>query len=124
MEKRQLGERFLCADLVSLEWLTGEGALRTEQALLEDISRLGGCVQLEEPVAPGSVVMLTVGTTPFYGHVCYCTLRGEGYFIGLRFSNDTTWSAGIVKPQHLTSLATLSEYARAAERPPGETSLN
>jgi hypothetical protein len=111
MEKRQLDERFLCADLVSLEWLTGEGALRTEQALLEDISHLGGCVQLEEPVPLGSVVMLTVGTSPFYGHVCYCTLRDEGYFIGLRFSNDTTWSAGVVTPQHPTSLVALTERA-------------
>ena len=114
MEQRQPIERFLCADLVSLEWLTGDGGLRTEQALLEDISQLGGCVQLEEPVAPGSVVMLTVGTTPFYGHVCYCTLRDEGYFIGLRFSNDTTWSAGVVRPQHLTSLMQLSGQARGA----------
>jgi hypothetical protein len=116
METRRSGERFLCADLVSLEWLNGEGALRMERALLEDISQLGGCVQMEEPVAPGSVVMLTVGTTPFYGHVCYCTLRDEGYFIGLRFSDDTTWSAGVVRPQHLTSLVKLSEHARQAER--------
>ena len=113
MEKRQPDERFLCADLVRLEWLDHAGGLRTEQALLEDISQLGGCVQLEEPVALGSVLMLTVGTTPFYGHVCYCTLRDEGYFIGLRFSNDTTWSAEVVKPRHLTSLLQLSSL------PPG-----
>jgi hypothetical protein len=115
MEQRQLEERFLCADFVILEWLTGEGGLRREQALLEDISQLGGCIQLEEPVEPGSVVMLTVGTTPFYGHVCYCTLRDEGYFIGLRFSNDTTWSASLVTPQHLTSLLQLSGQARKAD---------
>jgi hypothetical protein len=114
MEMR-LNERFLCADLVRLEWLTGEGGLRNEQALLEDISQNGGCVQLEEPVDLGSVVMLTVGTTPFYGHVCYCNLRDEGYFIGLRFSNDTTWSAGLVRPQHLTSLTQLGKKARQTD---------
>ena len=115
MEKRQADERFLCADLVSLEWLNHLGQPRKEQAVLEDISQLGGCVQLEEPVALGSVVMLTVGTTPFYGHVCYCTLREEGYFIGLRFSNDTTWSAGLVKPQHLTSLRQLNSRVSKPE---------
>jgi hypothetical protein len=113
-EKRTDG-RFLCADLVRLNWLTGENDLRSEQALLEDISSLGGCVQLEEPIALGSVVMLTVATTPFYGQVCYCTLRDEGYFIGLRFSDDTKWSAGIVRPQHLTSLQQLGMMANMEE---------
>jgi len=107
MNEKRLDGRFLCADLVRLDWLAGEDNFRSEQALLEDISPMGGCVQLEEPVALGSVVMLTVGTTPFYGHVCYCTLRDDGYFIGLRFSNDTMWSAGIVEPQHLTNLQQL-----------------
>jgi hypothetical protein len=110
MENRIEG-RFLCADLVRMDWLAKEGNRRSEQALLEDISSLGGSVQLEEPVPPGTMVMLTVGTTPFYGHVCYCTLRDDGYFIGLRFSNDTTWSAGLVRPQHLTSLQQLGQRA-------------
>jgi hypothetical protein len=115
MTEKRMDGRFLCADLVQLEWVAADDKLRSEQALLEDISPLGGCVQLEEPVALGSVVMLTVGTTPFYGHVCYCTLRDEGYFIGLRFSNDTVWSAGVVRPQHLTSLQHLGQRARELE---------
>jgi hypothetical protein len=114
-EKRAEG-RFLCADLVRLDWIEADDSLRSEPALLEDISALGGCVQLEEPVALGSVVMLTVATTPFYGHVCYCTLRDEGYFIGLRFSNDTVWSAGVIRPQHLTSLQHLGWLAKEAGR--------
>lgn len=112
MDKRMEG-RFLCADLVKMDWLAGEGNLRSEQALLEDISPLGGSVQLEEPIALGTTVMLTVGTTPFYGHVCYCNWRDDGYFIGLRFSNDTTWSAGLVKPQHLTSVKQLGRRTPA-----------
>jgi hypothetical protein len=114
-EKRAEG-RFLCADLVRLDWIEADDNLRSEPALLEDISALGGCVQLEEPVALGSVVMLTVATTPFYGHVCYCTLRDEGYFIGLRFSNDTIWSAGVIRPQHLTSLQHLGWPAQDCNR--------
>ena len=142
MENRRLEGRFLCADLVRLDWIIegavdagdgraggpgltkdahgpGEsGNLRSEPAILEDISPLGGCVQLEEPVPLGSVVMLTVGATPFYGHVCYCTFRDDGYFIGLRFSNDTTWSAGVVRPQHLTSLQQLGLAAGEQARLP------
>jgi|HubBroStandDraft_6_1064221.scaffolds.fasta_scaffold1803328_1 hypothetical protein len=117
MEDKRLEGRFLCADLVRLDWLVGEDELRTEQALLEDISPTGACVQLEEPVALGSIVMLTVDTTPFYGYVCYCTLRDEGYFIGLRFSNDTIWSAGLVTPRHLTNLQQLSAWAQDSAGP-------
>jgi hypothetical protein len=109
MTEKRLDGRFLCADLVRMDWLSGDDNFRSEQALLEDISPLGGCVQMEEPVDLGSVVMLTVGSTPFYGHVCYCTLRDDGYFVGLRFSNDTVWSAGVVKPQHLTNLRLLGQ---------------
>lgn len=99
--------RFLCADIVRVDWLGAENNPRSEHALLEDISSLGGSVQLEEPIPLGTTIMLTVGTTPFYGHVCYCTFRDGGYFIGLRFSNDTTWSAGLVRPQHLTNVRQL-----------------
>jgi hypothetical protein len=107
MEQKRVEGRFLCADLARLDWIGADDNLRSERALLEDISPLGGCVQLEEAVELGSVVMLTVGTTPFYGHVRYCHLRDDGYFVGLRFSNDTIWSAGIVRPRHLTSLQKL-----------------
>jgi hypothetical protein len=104
MSDRRVEERFLCADIVRLNWSAGDVNARSEQARLEDISRLGGCVQLEEPVPPGSVMMLTVGTTPFFGDVCSCTLRDEAYFIGLRFSNETAWSAVDASPKHLTRL--------------------
>jgi len=107
MEDRRVEGRFLCADLVRLDWLAGEDQSRCEQALLEDISPLGGCVQLEEPIALGTIVMLTVGSTPFYGRVCYCTFRDDGYFIGLRFSNDTIWSAAVVRPEHLINVRLL-----------------
>lgn len=116
MEDKRLEGRFLCADLVRLDWLVGEDNFRTEQALLEDISPLGGCVQLEEPVALGSIVMLTVETTPFYGHVCYCIFRDDSYFVGLRFSNDSIWSAGVVRPRHLTNLLQLTGQAQATNR--------
>ena len=110
-EKRFEG-RFLCADLVRLDWFVGESKLRTEQALLEDISPVGGCVQLEEPLPLGAIVMLTVGRSPFYGHVCYCAFRDDAYFIGVRFSNDTVWSASIVEPRHLTNLQHLGQLAQ------------
>ena len=115
MNNRRFEGRFLCAELVRLDWLAGEDSFRSEQAVLEDISALGACVQTEESVPLGSIVMLTVQDTPFYGHVCYCTWRDDGYFVGLRFSNDTVWSASVIRPSHLTSLDQLEMQARARE---------
>jgi hypothetical protein len=72
------------------------------QAVLEDISELGGCVQIEEPIALGSSVTLSIGGAEYSGHVCYCVFRDYGYFVGLRFSKDSVWTVDDVAPQHLT----------------------
>ena len=110
MKNRRFDGRYLCAEMVRLDWMVGEDTPRSEQAILEDISALGGCVQADEPIALGSSMMLTVGSTPFYGYVCYCNHRDEGYFIGLSFSYESVWSASLVRPQHLTNLAELGQY--------------
>jgi hypothetical protein len=61
-------------------------------------------------------MMLTVGTTPFFGDVCSCTLRDEEYFIGLRFSNETAWSAAVVNPKHLTRLEQRRAWSVLSQR--------
>ena len=53
MKQQRVEGRFLCADLVRLDWIAGDEIFGPNTALLEDISPLGGCVQLEEPVALG-----------------------------------------------------------------------
>lgn len=111
MKERRAEGRYLCADLVRLDWLQRDEMVCSEQALLEDISARGACVQTERPVAVGSLAVLTVATTPFYGIVGYCNFRDDGFFIGLRFSADSKWSEGVVRPRHLTSLSDLGLQA-------------
>src|SRR3569623_1840696 len=106
-DEKRLEGRFLCADLVRLDWISGEDNLRSELALLEVIAAQGGCVQRDVPLPLGVSVMLTVGSTPFYGHVCYCTFRDDAYFIGLRFADETMWSASLVETRHLINLHSL-----------------
>ncbi len=108
MDDRRKEGRFLCADLVRLDWVDGDAESGSEQALLEDISALGACVQMDHPLPLGATVMLSMGATPFYGSVNYCTWRDDGYFIGLRFCDDSKWSAGLVRPDHLLSLTDLA----------------
>jgi hypothetical protein len=126
MMERRLESRFLCADLVRVDWLAargeqGEGEFRTVEAVLEDISTLGACVQVEEQIPLGAAILISAHSDPvssatsgretaqFSGHVSYCAYRDYGYFVGIRFSDETHWSSVLFEPRHLTNLAALSE---------------
>jgi hypothetical protein len=119
--ERRYQNRFLCADLVSVIWSDvalpeGGGALgKTDSfqtdAVLEDISAVGACVQVEQSIPVGSPITLAIGKTTFSGHVCYSVFRDYGHFAGIRFSEDTEWSAEAAMPQHLTNLETIAQLA-------------
>ncbi|HVV44668.1 MAG TPA: PilZ domain-containing protein [Bryobacteraceae bacterium] len=110
MMERRFESRFLCSDLIQVDWAAGAASPRSVEAVLEDISSLGACVQVEESIPPGAAIsMLVPGgeTVRFSGHVAYCIYRDFGYFVGIRFSNGTRWSSGIFQPMHLTNLRDL-----------------
>jgi hypothetical protein len=111
MIERRLESRLLCADLVTVDWLPPVSAVqdnfRTVEAVLEDISALGACVQVEVPIPPGAAISISVRSTRFSGLVSYCVYRDEGYFVGIRFSKETKWSSRIFEPRHLTNLEAL-----------------
>src|SRR5580700_2700 len=121
MNERRFESRFLCADLVRVDWIAdAEGNSRTVEALLEDISALGACVQVEERIPLGTSVSMSVSSGPpgarqdtqLAGDVSYCVYRDYGYFVGIRFSDETRWSSGIFEPQHMTSLEALMPLTR------------
>ena len=69
--RRQIG-RYMCAELARVNWMVGQERFDTAEAVLEDISALGGCVQVEQPIPIGCVVMLTFRGERFNGRVRYC----------------------------------------------------
>jgi hypothetical protein len=89
------------------------GSNRTADAVLEDISHVGGCVQVEEPIPVGVPIQLSIGEWSFAGHVSYCNYRDYGYFVGIRFSTESAWSSEQVVPQHLINLQNLSRQGHA-----------
>jgi hypothetical protein len=124
MTERRFESRFLCADLVKVEWMAdasdvdngSAGSSRTVEGVLEDISALGACVQVEERIPLGTKLLVSVvaeETARLSGFVSYCVYRDYGYFVGLRFSNETRWSSGVFEPQHLTNLGALMEPPNA-----------
>ncbi len=98
--ERRFEKRFICADLVRVEW---DGF--AVDAVLEDISPMGACVQVEESIRLGMPIELTIGENRFSGVVSYSVYRDYGYFVGVRFADDTEWSVETVIPQHLTDLS-------------------
>ena len=106
--------------MVKVEWSEGGNETRTVEAVLEDISAQGACVQVEEPIPAGAAITISAGCEKagcgclarearFSGHVSHCEYRDYGYFVGIRLAEDTKWSSGVFEPQHLTNLATLAD---------------
>jgi hypothetical protein len=107
--------------------MESEDDFRTVEAVLEDISPLGACVQVEERIPLGATISISAHSSPanttlgafkeparFSGHVSYCAYRDYGYFVGVRFSDETKWSSGVFEPRHLTNLALLSQTGDSA----------
>lgn len=118
MNERRLDSRFLCADLVRVNWLTGHGLdgrreSRTVDAVLEDICETGACIQVDEMIPVGSPVVITAtissGETQFCGNILYCLYRDFGYFAGIRLLDETKWSSQKFVPLHLTDLGAFVE---------------
>ncbi|MDE3198020.1 MAG: PilZ domain-containing protein [Acidobacteriota bacterium] len=110
MEERRLEGRFLCADLVRLT--VHDLGCREMEAVLEDISQTGGCVQVDEEVPLGASVHLTIGDNHiFAGQVRYCNFRDCGYYVGIEFDRQSAWSEQEVVPRHLTNLEVLVRKA-------------
>jgi hypothetical protein len=117
MMERRLESRFLCSDLIRVDWQSSGGSdrMRTVEAVLEDISTLGACVQVEEAIPPGATIAISATAGPavrFCGNVSYCVFREIGYFVGIRFADENQWSTGVFEPQHLTNLQALAARAR------------
>jgi hypothetical protein len=107
MTDRRTESRMLCADLVTVEWQVPPGALQSATANLEDISPVGACLQMEEPVPPDSVIHVQHKKGVLECRVRYCVFREIGYFIGVEFSLGSEWSPQDFEPEHMLDLREL-----------------
>lgn len=101
MQERRAEVRMLCADLVDVRWHDGAGKRHKAQAVLEDISASGACLQFETPVPLDVVLHWGSPKKEFCGVVRYCTYREIGYFVGVQFDGTSKWSKKLFWPQHL-----------------------
>lgn len=114
MNERRIENRFACADLVRVEWLENESQVRATEAVLEDISAVGACIEVETQIPLGVAINIMLNNTLLFGRVCYCVFRDYGYFVGVRFSEHSKWSSGSAEPAHLTDLREIARMAADA----------
>lgn len=111
MQERRSEVRLLCADLIQVRWKDQAGKKRTAQAILEDISPHGACLQMEVPVPLGLEIGWRSPNKQFMGTVRYCVYREIGYFLGVQFDHASQWSRRAYRPQHLLDLRRLIKRA-------------
>jgi hypothetical protein len=98
-ERRE--DRELCADLVKVQWKPESGPDRCEWAILEDISPTGACLEVEEPIVPGTTVSLQFKSERCEARVKYCKQEKLNYSLGVQFEQGYRWSRRRFKPEHL-----------------------
>ncbi|MBV9295508.1 MAG: hypothetical protein JO145_08035 [Acidobacteriaceae bacterium] len=111
MQERRTDTRMLCAELVEVIWKDQSGRERRRIANLEDISLCGICLQVENPMQPGTEVTMRYGDGNLVGIVRYCAFRDEGYFLGIQFEEGCQWSTQHFRPEHLLDPRELVEQA-------------
>ncbi len=95
----------MCAQLVTVIYKDQQGRRRKVQAILEDISPHGACVQLETAVAENIPISILYPSGRLHGQVRYCQFRASGYFVGIEFDGGYRWSRRQFKPEHLLQIS-------------------
>jgi hypothetical protein len=103
--------RMMCADVVAASWADKEGQIQHVDALLENISQAGACLQFEIAVPLGVNLRFVCEAHEFSGEVRYCEYADIGYFVGVELEAQSQWSRRTFKPRHLLDLQELVENA-------------
>jgi len=106
----------MCADVVEASWTDKDGQVQRANALLENISPSGACLQFEMAIPLGVSLRLVCPKQEFVGEVRYCTYQEIGYFVGVKFEPQSHWSRRTFKPRHLLDLQQLAEGANKRRR--------
>ena len=116
MQDKRSEVRMMCADVVQASWTGKDGSRQQADALLENISPSGACLQFEVGVPLGVNLRFTCEEHEFTGEVRYCSYNEIGYFVGVELEPRSQWSRRMFKPRHLLDLQELVENAGKRRR--------
>jgi len=94
--------RYLCSELIKVEWQDETGALRAT-GILEEIWADGACIQTLAAMQPGTKVWIVARCTFFLGTLTECEAQPDGYFSRVAFDPESRWSQRSFKPEHMVN---------------------
>ncbi len=104
--------RYLCSELVKVEWQNNAGMF-SRAGILEEIWVDGACVQTLEPMPPGTRVWIVARRALFRGTLTDCEFVRDGYISRVAFAVESRWSRGSYKPEHMmNTLTVLARWLR------------
>ena len=98
--------RYLCSELVKVEWQDKTGAFDAT-GILEEIWVDGTCVQTIGPMQPGMKVWIVARRALFRGMMSECEAHRDGYFWRVAFDSESRWSPRSFKPEHMVNTRTV-----------------
>jgi len=98
--------RYLCSELIKVEWQNQAGAFHTA-GILEEIWVEGACVQTLEPMQPGTRVRIVARRAMFLATLTNCEFVRDGYFSQVTFDAESLWSPRSYKPEHMVNTRTV-----------------
>lgn len=98
--------RYLCSELVKVEWQDETGALGAT-GILEEIWVDGACVQTLAPMQPGTKVWIVARRALFLGTVTECETQPDGYFSRVALDSESRWSLRNFRPEHMVNTRTV-----------------
>lgn len=113
MTERRSEPRYMCSELVNILIRYEDQTVQQAIANLEDISRSGACVQLDEAVGVGADIEIVCSTCSFKGKVRNCRYAGGRYDVGVAFDSPGAWDASRYEPAHLLPVETGLAYVDA-----------
>ena len=98
--------RYLCSELVRVEW-QNNASMFSRDGILEEIWVDGACVQTLEPMPPGTRVLIVTRRAVCRGTLTDCEFVRDGYFSRVAFDVGSRWSQRSYKPEHMVNTRTV-----------------
>src|ERR1017187_7276096 len=120
MAEKRSDPRYMCSELVNILIRHEDQTVQQATANLEDISRSGACVLLDEAVRLGADIEIVCAACRFKGKVRNCRFAGSLYDVGVAFDDPGAWDARRYEPAHLLLIETGLAYVDANPDEPEE----
>jgi len=98
--------RYLCSELVRMEWQDQAGP-SDMPGILEEIWADGACVQTLYRMQPGTRVWVVARRALFLGTLTACEFVHDGYFSQVAFGSESRWSLRSFRPEHMVNTRTV-----------------